>query len=265
MSAISKNPSVKTVSIDGVLKCGGPGCYVFEGRSNSGKNYLLEHQVRHARRQGLAFSNIISFSGSQEENDSLNFIETLYSPEAWTIALSLDEVLYCISKRKEHVGELKAKLGALAAKKFKKDNPLLVILDDIGGLASLTQTQNNPWFQVVTTMRNLGIYMVFLIQYPKQIGPGFWNNCRALCSFDRSDSGLKYYCSTSGMSMDIALRKEVLEWLREKHRFLMWWNDWILEGQKLPSLPWAVNALKEGCIPLIEPLEGEPCSDDEIQ
>lgn len=253
------NTALTQVSQEGFLKTGGPGTYVIEGRSNSGKNYLLDHMVTQAYHKGLTFSNVITYSGSQEENDSLNFIEKLYDSDTWAITKSLDEILYAIQMRKKHIGEMRKKIGEKDASRFKRSNPLLIVLDDFGGTVNMTTNTKNPWYNVVTTVRNLGIYLIMLIQYPKQIGPSFWNNCKLVCSFDRSEKGLKHYCSTTGMGMDKYLLKEVLDWLRDKHKYLLWWNDWTPK-ETLPRLPWVGYPVRMGSIPLLESLEDPPQS-----
>lgn len=222
----------------GILVLGGPGAYVIEGRSNSGKNFLLDHMITHAKHSGLEFSNIVTFSGSQEENDSLNFIETLYNSDIWAIAKSLAEVEFVVMTRKKHLASLRAEKGGDEdAKRFKADNPMLLILDDFGGLVNMTTNVKSQWYQYITTVRNMGIYLVMLIQYPKQIGPAFWNQCKAVISFDRSETGLRHYAKAAGITLSKQVLAKILSWMKKKHRYLVWFRDWNID-EPLPDQPW---------------------------
>lgn len=246
---------IEAVSAGGVLLIGGPGPYVIEGKTNSGKSFLLDHIVTHAKHRGLVFSNVITYSGSQAENDSLNFIETLYDPMQWTITKKLEEIRYLITVRKDHIAMMrKLPDGENEAKRFKRENPLLIILDDFGGMMNLTTNVKNPWYTIVTTLRNMGIYMIMLIQYPKQIGPSFWNQCRAILSFDRTTDGLKYYSRTSGMPLAKDAIDKILLWLKTRHRYLVWFMDWTLINE-LPSTPWLADPVTTGTCPVFHSLE----------
>lgn len=222
------------VAETGIFPLGGPGAYLIEGKSGSGKNVLLEYFLSKCP---LPFDNVVSLSTTQEETGSLDFIERLYDTNRWGIAKSVDDLMHVIKVRKECLAKYKKALGTEARDSFVYDHPILMIVDDIGGTTNTRQSEKNPWYTLFTTVRHLGIYLVVLVQYHKQIGPAFMGNTRALVTFDYADDAIKHFASCSGVSLSSGDKQHVQKFLKQRHNFLIWWKNWTAKSN-LPDLPW---------------------------
>lgn len=225
----------------GVFPIGGPGTYIFEGKTGSGKNFLLNFFLCKAKGH-LNFSNVISLSSTQAEAGSLDFLAKLYDPEYWAQTKTQKELMGLIETRKRHCAKIKESQGKEEVEKFVLRNPLLVIVDDMGGKTNTTTSLNNEWYNTFTTVRHLGIYLVMLIQYHKQIGPAYVDNTRALITFASNATALKHFSECCGMTLNKHDTATVQGFLRTRFNFLLWWRNWLREDN-LPDLPWLIKKI----------------------
>lgn len=239
--------AVELAKRTGVFPLGGPGTYVIEGKSGSGKNHLLGYLL-HLAKNHIYPSNIVTYSGTSEETDSFDVLEQLYPDrvERWTKAANIEEIVFLIEYRKTLIGKMKQNQTREEVSQWLQDNPMLVIADDIGGVTATSNSNKNPWFHLVTTVRHWGIYAIILVQYQKQLGPAFTGNTRAVISFDRSEAALKHFAACTGMNLQKNDITGLQVFLREPHTFLVWWQSWVAEErfsikQSMPDYPWLVH------------------------
>lgn len=227
------------VAEKGVFFVGGPGAYVIEGKSGAGKNVLLEHFMT---RSTIPFENIVTLSTTQEETGSLDFIEQYYDVNRWAIAKKIDEIMYLIDVRKKCLAKIKKELGKEASEAYALNHPMVFIADDIGGTTNLRTSDKNPWYTLFTTVRHLGIYLVMLVQYHKQLGPSFIANARALMTFDYADDAIKTFASCAGVSLTKQDKEYLQKFLKSRFNFLIWWKNWSSTSD-IPDLPWTCGKI----------------------
>jgi len=232
----------RALAARGVFFVGGPGAYIFEGKSGSGKNVLLENMLSKSL---IPFENVVTLSTTQEETGSLDFIARFYDPSYWGVAKDINELMHVIDVRKDSLAKIKHKLGMEEKDAYIQRHPMLVIVDDIGGTTSTRNSEKNPWYTLFTTVRHLGIYLVVLIQYHKQIGPAFMGNTRALITFDHADDAIKHFANCSGVSLTTNDKKNLQAFLKIRHNFLIWWKTWSSENS-LPDIPWLCGKITPG-------------------
>lgn len=226
-------------ALRGVFAMGGPGAYIFEGKSGSGKNFLLERMLA---KSPIKFKNVVSLSTTQEDSGSLDFIERLYDGERWAIAKSLEDLMHVVKVRTDCLEKIKKSLGTREKDAFLEENPMLMIVDDIGGTTNTKNAEKNPWYTLFTTVRHRGIFLVVLVQYHKQIGPAFLGNTRALLTFDYTEQALKWFASCSGMNITNQDKLTLQKFLKTRFNFLIWWKNWMSEAP-LPDTPWLCEKL----------------------
>jgi len=222
------------LATNGVFDLGGPGAYLFEGRSGSGKNFLLKQMLLKTK---TPFKNVISLSTTQADTGSLDFIEQIYDGNRWGIARNIGDLMYVEKTRARSLEKIKASLGLEERDQFVRQNPMLMIVDDIGGTTNTKNSENNPWYTLFTTCRHRGIYLVLLVQHAKQLGPAFLGNTRAIVTFDSAEQSLKHFESISGMTLTKADRHSLQVFLKTRYNFLIWWKSWAASSA-LPCFPW---------------------------
>lgn len=247
-----RKAAVPIVQKNGIFLSGGPGTYVLLGPTDSGKNFLFEHQMRQAYNTGLEFSSVISYSSTDTFSESLDFVETICDSEWWYRAEQPDEILTAFAIRSAHLTHL-SKVGCpimgrprtkQEIKEYCSEYPIAVILDDMGGKINLSRS-NSEWYNLITTARHLGIYFFILIQYKATVGPGFWTNFRAIISFDRNIDTLKTLAKQAGFSEYKKYETQVSKWLGTHHAFSLWWLSWKIAKNR-PEIPWLCSPVTQG-------------------
>lgn len=239
MGKLSKDECVEAVRDQGIVVSGGPGTYVLLGGSDTGKNFLLEHQLEQAYREGLRPSNIVSLSTTSGYNNSLKFLEGLAPQEHYTALKDQKELLFIHKHREQTVTQVKN--SDPKWEEWVQRNPLWIILDDFGGTLDMSRSQNNPFYTMITSLRHLGAYMFLLIQYKKAVGPSFFGNLRAICSFDVNADSMKHMADGGGFTK--YKKEECVKWMKKPHYFTLWWITWQLDAPK-PQAPWFVKKVK---------------------
>lgn len=226
-------------ALHGIFPLGGPGAYLLEGKSGAGKNFLLEYFVAKSK---LPFDNVWSLSTTEEETGSLDFIEKLFDTTRWAKTKSLNDLMHLVTVRKQSLARLKEELGIEERDAYVEKFPILCIVDDIGGTTNTRNSEKNPWYTLFTTVRHLGIYLVVLIQYHKQVGPAFITNSKALVTFDYSDDALTHFSKSAGMSATNEDKKTLQKFLKTRYNFLIWWKSWK-STNTLPDYPWLCDKI----------------------
>ena len=256
-----KKVQVPTVEQQGIFVCGGPGTYIFLGPTDSGKNVCFRHTLIQAYNNGLVFSGVISYSTTSGFSDSLDVIEEVSDTDRWAKAKTPDELLAVFNHRVEHFNamglmvdpELGRPRTKSEIKQWGQDHPLLFILDDFGGKVNMSRNTDNPWYTLITTARHLGIYFVMIIQYNKAIGPSFWNNPRAVISFDRNVKVMKMIAEGGGFGKYCnKVSSQLVKWSSKQYAFTLWWISWKLPSER-PMLPWMVHPVNENNDLQVEP------------
>lgn len=256
-----KKRLVPLVEQHGIITCGGAGTYVFLGPSDSGKNVCFKHALKQAFARGLVFDSVISYSSTQEFNDSLDVIEEVSDTERWARCKSKDEILLVFEHRKQHFKSMSIMLDPELGrpktkeeiKEWAMDHPIAIVLDDFGGEINMSRNTDNPWYSLVTMARHIGVYFFMMIQFKTAIGPAFWTNLRCIVSFDRSEEILKKIATCGGFNKYKDYTKQVSKWLATPYAFTLWWCSWRLQSER-PQLPWLVYPVVEN-----QPLRVESC------
>lgn len=235
------NP-VQLTCTEGPLVVGGPGTYLIEGATGSGKSRLL-CKILSISASKFKLSNIVTYSGTSESTSSLDFVADIfpYLVGRWAKALNVDEVAWILKHRSKFMESMKEK--GMDQDEWVKDNPMLIIVDDVGGITNSSSFIKSPWYHIVTTARHLNVYMIFLAQYASQLGPAMINNCRCIMSFDSSDKALKKF-SECGFNLSRTEISSLQDELRKPYHYLAWWQSWQL-NQPRPRYPWIGKPVDE--------------------
>ena len=233
----------------GMFSAAGVGTYIFLGKTNSGKNYMLEHAIRHAfARTSITWENIVVFSRTAKLSGNYDFMKDMVGPGHFAIIGSLETLYGIVAHRSKTVEKMKKSLKNSHFMEWLKGSSVLMILDDFAGFTNVSSSSNNPLFNLVSTARHLGIWLCILSQYNKIIGPAYWQNCRAVVSFDTSGPPFKsliehIHDEVKDLPMDT--RRFLQRYPgKKKYQFLIWWNFW--NGFEKPTLPWMMLPVEEG-------------------
>lgn len=226
----------EVTQLHGPLVVGGPGTYMIEGSTGSGKSMLLR-QILLLTAPVLRFTNIISYSNTQDSTSSLDFIPEIFPERVsrWAKAKDVEEVLWVLEHRKKTMKALKR--AGEDQDSWAMENPILILVDDIGGITNTTNFIKSPWYQVFTTVRHRHAYLIFLAQFSKQFGPAFINNTRCIMSFDSSSETLKKFAKQKGLELQKQEIAGLQDELRVQYTYLLWWNSWLMREAK-PRYPW---------------------------
>lgn len=236
-----------TVERKGLFYGGGVGTYVFLGKTNCGKNYALKHAILHARQNSIRWDNVIVFSRTAKLSGDYDYLGALVGEKNLVLTEDESEIHTMVDHRRKVVEKVRGAKGVPSGEKdaYLRSTSILLILDDFAGVTNMSSSGSNKFFQLVSTSRHLHIWCCILCQYTKTIGPSFWQNCRAVMSFDPSASCWKsmmdHVCdAVSDESAEY--RNFVRRWPdSSRHRFLIWWNFWY--GYDKPRLPWIMHPL----------------------
>lgn len=234
----------------GLFFGGGIGTYMFLGKTNSGKNYFLKHAIDHAYfKTHIKFDNVLVFSRTAKVSGDYNYLEDYVDEGCFSILASQRELQQCVDQRTLEVEKVRGNkaLSDKEVESWLRESAILIILDDFAGVTNMSSTISNPIFNLVTLSRHLGIWLCFLTQYSKIIGPGYWQNSRAVVSFDSSDRAFKSATECiSGSIKDYAPQviNKVKRWPdSKKFACCIWWNFWF--GLDKPNVPWLLSGVEE--------------------
>lgn len=228
----------------GLFYGGGIGTYLFLGKTNSGKNHFLKHAICQSflKVANRKWDQVIVYSKTAALTDDWEFLSQLYDSDSIVITSSEDDIKAFFEHRKKYIEHLKAIPGISQSelRQYIYSTSILLILDDYAGVTNTSSSANNFLFHMVTMSRHLGIWMCMLCQYSKSIGPGFYQNCRAVISFDanaKSYDTLSEHINDQAKYLPQQIKKQIISWpSQRKYACTVWWNAW--SGMNQPTLPW---------------------------
>ena len=244
----------------GLFFGGGVGTYIFLGKTNAGKNYMLEHAIMQAfTKASIRWENIVVYSPTATLSGNYDFLKSIVGRGGFVLA-EHEEELYCIvedrKRRVERVNNSKG-LTSEQKRKYVRDTQILIIIDDFAGLTNTSSSTNNRLFNLVSTSRHMGIWLCFLTQYSKILGPAWWQNCRAVVSFDssiRSFNALAQDIGDEVSELSSNEKKIIQRWPSgTRYGFVIWWNFWF--GYEKPHIPWLMQPVNKNSLIL---QRGEP-------
>lgn len=234
----------------GLFFGGGVGTYVFLGKTNAGKNYMLDHSIKMGmQKANLKWDNIVVFSTTAGVSGNYEWLRGLVDKGKFVIVEDEEELHSIVEHRRSTVKRIRGAKGIPSRTKdeYIRKTSILVIVDDFAGITNTSTSTGNRIFNLVSTSRHLGIWLCLLTQYSKTIGPAWWQNCRAVVSFDssiRTFQGLSENVGDEVKELPKTVQRSIQRWPSEKrYGFTIWWNFWF--GYDKPRIPWTMYPVNE--------------------